>query len=97
MESIESNENVVTCKNVGIRFSKTTPIPTLAEWLKSKFSNNDSSFFWALRDISFTIQKGELDNINEISLKIRIPGTYILWFTGTPNLSTHQKIIVLGH
>jgi len=60
LESIESNENVVTCKNVGIRFSKTTPIPTLAEWLKSKFSNNDSSFFWALRDISFTIQKGEL-------------------------------------
>lgn len=60
MENTESDENVVTCKNVGIRFSKTTPIPTLAEWLRSKFSNNDSNFFWPLKDISFTVQKGEL-------------------------------------
>jgi len=53
-------ENIITCTNAGIRFSKTTPTPTLAGWLNSKFSNNESNFFWALRNISFTIQKGEL-------------------------------------
>ena len=54
------NENIITCKNVGIRFSKTTPTPTLTGWLNSKFSNNNQDFFWALKGISFTVQKGEL-------------------------------------
>ncbi|MBS3926350.1 MAG: ABC transporter ATP-binding protein [Nitrosarchaeum sp.] len=52
-------ENIISCNNVGIKFSKTTPTPTLAGWLNYKFSDNDS-YFWALRNISFTVQKGEL-------------------------------------
>lgn len=53
-------ENIIECKNVGIRFSKTTPTPTLAGWLNSKLSDNDSNYFWALRGITFSVQKGEL-------------------------------------
>lgn len=60
MKDVKLDENVITCKNVGIQFSKTTPTPTLSGWLNSKFSKNNLDFFWALRGISFTVQKGEL-------------------------------------
>jgi ABC-type polysaccharide/polyol phosphate transport system ATPase subunit len=60
MEKIKPNENIISCKNVGVKFSKTTPMPTLAEWLNLKISKNNSNYFWALKDINFTMQKGEL-------------------------------------
>ena len=50
MKDDASNENIITCNNAGIRFSKTTPTPTLAGWLNSKFSDNESNFFLGIKE-----------------------------------------------
>ena len=101
MENTELSENIITCKNIGIRFSKTTPVPTLAGWLNSKFSDNDSRFFWALRDISFTVQKGELvgligKNGAGKSTLLRVVAEIIIPDEGKINVNTKTSLLARG-
>ena len=98
---MESNENIITCKNVGIKFSKTTPAPTLAGWLSSKFSDSGSNFFWALRDISFTVQKGELvgligRNGAGKSTLLRVVAEIINPDEGEINVNTKTSLLARG-
>ena len=101
MKDDASNENIITCNNAGIRFSKTTPTPTLAGWLNSKFSDNESNFFWALRDISFTIQKGELvgligRNGAGKSTLLRVVAGIIIPDEGEINVNTKTSLLSRG-
>jgi ABC-type polysaccharide/polyol phosphate transport system ATPase subunit len=101
MKDNKQNENIVTCKNAGIRFSKTTPTPTLAGWLNSKLSGNDSNFFWALRGISFTIQKGEVvgligKNGAGKSTLLRVVAEIITPDEGEINVNTKTSLLARG-
>ena len=95
------NENIITCKNVGIRFSKTTPTPTLAGWLNSKFSSNDSNYFWALRGITFAVKKGELigligKNGAGKSTLLRVVAEIINPDEGEINVNTKTSLLARG-
>lgn len=55
--------DVIVCQNVGVKFSKTRPGPSIADWWDSKFTRKDKEndrYFWALQDVSFTVKKGEM-------------------------------------
>ncbi|MEM3159490.1 MAG: ABC transporter ATP-binding protein [Nitrososphaera sp.] len=62
-ESLKGDELVI-CKNVGTKFSTGNPVPTVADLWDSFFTRNSQKekpkFFWALRNISFSVKKGEI-------------------------------------
>jgi len=63
MDSVNEN-NIIICDKVGISFAKRASAPTIADWWDSKFSRakngKNSKFFWALRNVSFSVKKGEM-------------------------------------
>ena len=57
------DEDVIICQYIGVRFSKNRPGPSIADLWDSKFTRKgkeDAKHFWALRDVSFTVKKGEM-------------------------------------
>ena len=54
-------EELIILENVGVKFSTSNPVTTIADLWNDFFSKKDGKkFFWALKDISFSIRKGEL-------------------------------------
>lgn len=58
------NESVIKCDNAGVKFATIKPFTTLSDVLETKLSrtknDKNSKFFWALKDVSFTVKKGEM-------------------------------------
>lgn len=63
MDSVNENDIIIFDK-VGISFEKRAYAPTIADWWDSKFSRvkngKNSKFLWALRNVSFSVKKGEM-------------------------------------
>jgi ABC-type polysaccharide/polyol phosphate transport system ATPase subunit len=59
----EVDENdLIICKNIWVGFNVGNPSRSLADMWGSMFSRNSQKpkFFWALKDISFSVKKGEI-------------------------------------
>lgn len=58
------SEEVIVCKNVSVKFSSGNPITTIADLWDSRLSRkkdvNHPKFFWALKDVTFSIKSGEV-------------------------------------
>ena len=63
-ERMSQNDNVVICKDVWVKFSMGNPAPTIADLWDSFFTRKTGKekpdFFWALKDVSFSVKKGEI-------------------------------------
>jgi len=61
---MDNVNDVIICDKVGIKFEKRASAPTIADWWDSKFSRakngKNSKFLWALRNVSFSVKKGEM-------------------------------------
>lgn len=59
-----TRSEVIICKNVGVKFSSGNPVTTIADlWdykLSRKKDDGRPKFFWALRDVTFSIKSGEI-------------------------------------
>ncbi len=60
--SDDGTDDLIICKNVGVRFSTGNPVPTVADLWDSVFTKKKEKpkHFWALKDVSFSVKKGEL-------------------------------------
>ena len=57
-----TEKDLIILDKVGVKFSVANPVTTIADLWNDFFSRkkDKAKFFWALKDISFSIQKGEM-------------------------------------
>jgi len=58
-------EPIIELENVGVKFSRNAAATSLADLWNSLFTSkkNESKYFWALRNISFKVDKGDLISV----------------------------------
>lgn len=99
------SDDVVICKNVGVKFSTRNPTPTIADlWdslLTSKKNREKRSYFWALKDVSFSVKRGEIlgligKNGAGKSTLLRVVAQILKPDTGTIQVNTKCNLLRSG-
>lgn len=101
----EQKDKIVDCKNAWVKFSIDKPITTIGDLWSSKFLKNDKklrcNFFWALKDITFSVKKRELigvigKNGSGKSTLLRVIAKIIPLDRGTIDVDTNCKLLSAG-
>ena len=104
-KNYEQNNEIINCKNAWIKFSTIKPVITIGDLLNSKFSKKEEKktdkFFWALKDITFSVKKGEMigligKNGSGKSTLLRVIAKILPLDKGTINVATDCKLLSTG-
>lgn len=103
-KNMHENNKVIVCKNAGVKFSTIKPVTTVTDFWDSKFSKKEKKtqkFFWALRDISFSVEKGQMigligKNGSGKSTLLRVIAKILPLDKGTINVNTDCKLLATG-